>query len=223
MDRTELLFELREKLEHELWAYGVQFERMLRDLVHVVHVDPQDPAAIGAVVHSALPSADLDVKGRILKCKHTDAGPSNKLVGIVDIGGIERHVSLEWHYAGPLGGTRKSKHQHAVDVDLEEASLFDIAGVPAPENVLMFVPYYLAPSRTTIERLYLGYADGVDKRRIQLHRPMVAAAPIPASELELPAAKIAVKGTLVKAKKPRKGDEGDVGTFDKRGDGTSGA
>lgn len=230
MTRLELLDELRAKFTDGIWELGRELEKTLAGLHQVSHFDLMDPAAVGAAIHSALPSAALaaSLERFGLGAETFDVGPAKKVEGRIDIGGIERHVSLELHYAGPQGGTRKGRHQHA-HVEGEAAPAFPGFELDAPQKVLLFLAYHLAPSKVRIEKMYLSFADGVDRLKTQVPRPEPAIldtpeiAPVPAIKIPSLDPVPVTKGTVVKAKKARNGVEDDAGQKSKRGDGSSSA
>ena len=220
VDRSELLFELRQELEQPLWSLIARLEETLTGLITVPHFDPNDPAAVGSAIHSALPSAvqEAGLAAMGLTCATYDNGPSNKLTGTIASGGEDREVSLELHFAGPQGGTRKNQHQFA-SIEAEDAPTFEGFEHVAPKQVLLFLAYHLAPTKARVERLFLAFADGVDKKKIELQRPAAATT----SSVSTPETERTPepKGTVVKAKS-RKGEDRDVGAPTKRGNGTFG-
>src|SRR3546814_379113 len=188
-----------------------EIERTLADLVKVEHFDTEDATAIGAAVHSALASAFNSVQAdcKHFSCVRYDSGPSNKLIFSVPLSGTLRRVSAELHYCGPRGGTSKAKHQFA-ETDIEAEPELPSFHTEAPQDLLMFLSYSLTPARTKVDKLFLMFADGIDRKKIELHRPSVA-------ETETPAAAVAAtgqRGTAVKAK----GESRDARQPTKRGD-----
>lgn len=227
MTRSELLDELSEKFGEGIWRLASELEKTLRGLHKVDYFDLTSPAAVGAAIHSALPEAMLagELEKLGLQTTRFETGPSFKVTGQTEVGGAARDLSFELHYAGARGGTWKGKHQFAKGAEDEFSPVLPGFEAVAPKQVLLFIAYCLAKSRVSIEKLYIAYADGIDRQKVLIPRPASASVEAPS---ELPAIDTvapapAVRGTLVKIKKGRKGAEGNVGSEDKRGDGSSGA
>jgi len=225
MTRTEILTALRERLGAGIWQLAAELEKTLKGLHSVEHFDLTSPAAVGAAIHSAIPQAAMASKLEEcgLKAVRVEEGPAYKIVGTIELGGLEREVNLELHYAGPKGGVRKPQHQF-VDIEDEAApSLPGFEGL-APKQILMFLGYCLAKSRVSIDKLFLAYADKVDRQKVAIPRPALV---IPEPKIEGADALFdratKVRGTEIKVKKARKGTEKDAGSQVKRGDGSSGA
>lgn len=219
MDRQTLLREVGRQLEPSLWRFIDHLDETLGNLVKVPHIDANDPAAIGSVVHSSIKSAIVDTGLAELGFEHSRdmVGPGNKIAGTIDIDGKRRKVSIELHYAGPNGGTRKSRHQSAAS-DAEELE-FPGFETLAPEDVLLFLAYSISAGRGRIAGAFLVYADGVDKKKFKLHRPVTVSTAEPAGA-GVPVAAVST-GTKIKIKKPKVGEAGDVRSSRKRGDDTS--
>ncbi len=221
VDRSELLVELHQVLEQPLWSLIGRLEETLTGFITVPHLNHDDPAAVGSAIHSALPSAvnDAGLAAVGLTCVTYDNGPSHKLTGVIASGGEDREISLELHLAGPQGGTRKGQHQFA-SIEADDAPTFEGFEHVAPKQVLLFLAYHLAPTKARVERLFLAFADGVDKKKIELQRPAAAStSSVSTADTER---KPEPKGTVVKAKS-RKGEDRDVGAPTKRGNGTFGS
>ena len=203
MNRTDILIAIREYLEPELWTLVAEIEKTLRGLIKVEHFDCEDSTAVGAAVHSALPSAcRLLPEGRSkLSCAQYEIGPSNKLTAKVQVQGTPRRVSIELHNSGPRGGTSKAKHQFA-EPDIENEPGLPGLDIEAPADILLFLAYSLTPTKASVDRLHLMFADGIDRKKITLHRPADLQ-----SEGDLAApADTGTRGTTVKVKAPDPGE-----------------
>lgn len=216
MDRQDILIAIRDHQEANFWAVMAEVEKSLRDLVQVEHFDCEDATAIGAAVHSSLPSAlhSIGLNEAQVSCVRYENGPSNKLIVAVPIEGVLRRVSVELHYCGPRGGTSKAKHQFA-EHDVETEPELPNFHVEAPQDLLVFLSYSLTPTRTTVDKLFLMFADGIDRKKIQLHRLSVSENKMPSVAVE----RTGPRGTAVKARYRGKGEERDnVRAPTKRGD-----
>ncbi len=221
MDRRQMLECARDEFEIPLWRLVEQLERCLASLAAVPHFDSNDPTAVGAAIHSALPSAladsGLEEKGFALE--RYAQGPCYKLVSSVGATNPKRSASIELHFAGPQGGTSKSAHQFANQGDDKGQPLpgFELA---APKALLFFLAYHLTPTKTKVGELFLMFADSVDRQKIKLQRPEASHSAEPAAR---PADLGPENSTQVKAKKnAARGDERRDETT-KRGDASSGA
>jgi hypothetical protein len=223
LNRLETLRAVREGLEGPLWSVMIEVEKTLSGLSQTEHIDMEDPAAvgaIGAVIHSALPNATERAKLQDmgLICKQYKNGPSNKLVGNIEINGKLSNVNIELHYCGPQGKTSKVKHQFA-ERDIEREPELPGFSIDAPEDLLLFLGYNLGPSRTKIEKLFLIFADSVDRSQIELHRLNGTGelAPIAA-----PVSPVAPTGTKIKIRATGLGEKrDDASATDKRRDAAS--
>lgn len=220
MDRESALKLVRDYLEMPVWRLMEQLELLLKDLAQAKHFDLDNPAAVGAALHGALPQAFMNAKleEHELAIQHCKSGSCYKIVAQVPFGEMTREVSMELHYAGPQGHTSKTKHQFASS-DVEGAPELPGFAAAAPESFLLFVAYHLSGVKTSINKLFLMFADGVDRKKVQLHRPEAAAAhesvvaPVPGSDL--PGTKLRIKA---------RGEASDhVRETHKRGDAASGS
>lgn len=196
-----------------------EVEKTLRDLIKVEHFDNEDATAIGAAIHSALPSACRSIQdaSSILSCEQYIVGPSNKLVAKVPIQDTPRRVSVELHHSGPRGGTSKAKHQFA-EQDIENEPGLPGLDIEAPADILLFLSYSLTPTRASVDRVYLMFADGIDRKKIALHRP----ADLQGARDTATPADAGVRGTAVKVKAPAPGErDSHAWPSTKRGDAPS--
>lgn len=166
-------------------------------------------ALAGAALAANLSSDELEVI-------HCRSGQSRKLVGTMHLDGEAYSVVFELHQCGPEGGTSKAEHEYAGDVIEDEPPLPGFEE-EAPEALLLFVACHLSAARTKIARAFLKFADGVDKKRIEIFRdaqPAASAGSVvsPAGEPE------GSKLSLVNSGKER---EKNGGKTDKRGDAAS--
>jgi hypothetical protein len=210
LDRELALQAARERFEGPVWDLIQQLEGTLSDLARVKHIDLNDPRAVGSVLNSALPdaavAANLSELG--LTVAYFKDGQSNKVVASLD----DKSVSFELHLCGPKGGTSKASHQFAGKDIEREPSLPGFVG-EAPPGLLFFIGLYLRGTGAAVARAFLKFADGVDQRMIEIHRPAsdVSDAVLIEAPLDGPA------GSKLKIKKA-KGEEKENGsTTNKRG------
>lgn len=187
-----------EQLTKSLWDVASELNKTLRDLSKVEHFDSSDPASIGAALHGALPSVlnSAEVQKSGLSVRRCVKGPGNKIHAVIHLETCDRDAVIELHYAGPLGGTRKSRHQLA-SVDINDEPFFPNFGDVAPDSLLFFLSYSLNGTSTEIARLHLMYADGVDRSKVRLFELEEATS---TTEELMPAAAIAGARLNVKTK-----------------------
>lgn len=228
-DREHALASLAKEFANPVRMLVTEIERMLGRLVLVPHLDPTDASALGSNIHSALPNAvaasGLAASGWSVKTVRQ--GPGNKLICTANIGGKSYDVCLEVHLAGPRGGVGKDAHQF-VAAAAGMTGLFPGFEIEAPASFLLFLGLYVDATCTTVEKAYLMYADKIDKRCIAIDLPpatdtgSTGAEPAPPMESPVPAASKKIPGSKVKVKKTAQ-ENRDVGSKDKRGDGSAGA
>ncbi len=175
MTRTEYLEGLRDQLEVPVWTVLRELNRTLQGLAKTEHFDLDADAAMGSAIHCALPRAVEAASGKggsAISFKRSLVGPANKIVGTVDIGGGPKPFSAEFHIAGPKGGTGKEAHQFAGLDEQWNGCLFEeFEDIEDPSGMLLlFVAYWLSPSRTTVARAWLVFADRVSKEKIELRQ-----------------------------------------------------
>lgn len=218
MSRDSVLQAARERFETPIWALLGQLENTLADFAKVQHIDMSDLRAVGSVLNSALPDA-ADAAGFTdhgLEVVHCRNGQSNKVAGTITLGDEDHQVSFELHLCGPRGGTSKMAHQFA-GYDIEQEPTFPGFELDAPPDMLLFIACHLSGTGMTITRAYLKFADGVDQRKIEIHRDIstTTAGVIADAPVEGPA------GAKLTIKKPKGDQEQDGGKADKRGDAAS--
>jgi len=171
LDRDSALKVVRNSLEEPAWLLMAEMELLLKDLAKATHFDLTDPTAVGAALHGALPHAFLaaDISRFGLSLEHCKNGPCYKITGEFLLDEAVRHLSIELHHAGPQGGTSKTRHQFASS-DVEGAPQFPGFETEAPESLLFFLAYHLDGAGTAISRLFLTFADGVDRKKIRVHK-----------------------------------------------------
>ncbi|WP_432256042.1 hypothetical protein [Limimaricola sp. AA108-03] len=182
MDRDNALHTARELFEPALWALLNELEKAtLADLARVQHMDLVNSRAIGSVLNGALPAAAaaVELEDRGLEVSYVKDGHCNKLSGTITFEGEERNVSFELHLSGPKGGTSKSSHQYAKCdfqvCDIEEQSSLFPYDVEAPKDLLFFVACHLSGTGASIARAFIKFADGIDQRMLETHRPLTDA------------------------------------------------
>lgn len=220
LNRESALQEARSILEEPIWGLMSQLEKTLEGLARTPHFDLADPTAIGAALHSSLPQAAIkaDLSSRGLEVASYKDGPCYKIAGKIVINGTERAMSLELHIAGPRGGTSKDCHQFALTGDAT-APRFPGFEIAAPDSLLFFLAYHLDATGVAVRKLYLMFADGVDRDRVELHRPEALAAPKTSTPVEPGSGPM---GTKVALKKTVVGDTTEDGIeTSKRGDAAS--
>ncbi|KEJ91073.1 hypothetical protein [Sulfitobacter donghicola] len=223
MNRDAALQATREQLEAPVWGLIEELEKSLSSLAGTPHVDISCPRAVGSVLNCALPSASLaaGLGDQDLEVTYCRNGQCNKLSGEIEIAGSTYKVSLELHLSGPRGGTTKKKHQFAKsDVavcDIEQQPLLLEYDVEAPDRLLFFIACHLSGTGVSIARAYFKFADGVDQRMLEIHRPdaLPMAAPKQAGPDEGPL------GTIMKVRKPEGEKKEDGIKTNKRGDAAS--
>lgn len=210
MDREVALQAVRERFEQPVWDLIQQLEVTLSDLARVTHIDLSDPRAVGSVLNSALPDAAIaaNLSDYGLTVAYFKDGQSNKVTASLD----DKSVSFELHLCGPRGGTSKVSHQFA-GKDIEREPSLPGFVVEAPPGLLFFIGLYLRATGAAVEKAFLKFADGVDQRMIEIHRPahdvsdgIVADAP-----LDGPA------GSKFKIKTTKGEDQENGSTSNKRG------
>lgn len=176
VDRDNILRAARDCFEGGIWALLTELEKTLAGLARAEHVDLSDLRAVGSVLNSALMDAaeTASVCDLGLRVVHVRNGRSNKIEGVVEFDGRVSRVSFELHLCGPQGGTSKEAHQFA-GFDIEAEPTLPGFRTEAPEDVLLFVACNVSGSGTRISRAFLKFADGVDRRKIELHRDIPAA------------------------------------------------
>lgn len=168
LDRELALQAARGRFEGPIWDLIQQLEGTLSDLAGVKHVDLNDPRAVGSVLNSALPDAAVaaNLSDHGLTVAYFKDGQSNKVTASLD----DKSVSFELHLCGPRGGTSKVSHQLA-GKDIEREPSLPGFVVEAPPGLLFFIGLYLRATGATVEKAFLKFADGVDQRMIEIHRP----------------------------------------------------
>lgn len=216
MDRDEVLHAAGASMREPVWALMTQLELTLGGLSAAPHFDLGDPAAVASAIHAALPQAAIEagLTAHGFCVRSCEVGPANKICGGVVIGGQKLELSLELHLADRRGRTRKNCHQFA-GLGVEGAPYFPGFELDAPPSLLFFLAYQLGPTGTRIERVHLVFADGVDRKMIELHREFVDTAAAHTAPAE--AAEAAV-GSKIKVRQRAKGDGADDGReADQRG------
>ena len=221
VDREAALTAFADSIAGPVSKLLTELEKLLAGLGGVQHFDLTDPSALGSAIHSALPSAVAAARLRDVgwEIKTALAGPGNKLVCKGPSDSPMRDVAIEVHLSGPRGGVGKSKHQYAAAAECASGYLpgFEIE---APASGLMFLGLYPDAAFTRISAAYLMYADGVDRRCVELDlRREDAAGERKDSE---PAVAKSVPGSKVKVKETAR-EKRDARSKNKRGDGSSSA
>lgn len=210
LDRELALQTARERFEAPMWDLIGQLETTLADLSRVKHIDLDDPRAVGSVLNNALPDAAIAAKltEQGMTVAYFNDGQSNKVTALLD----DKSVSFEVHLCGPRGGTSKSSHQFA-GKDIEREPSLPGFVIEAPPGLLFFIGLNLSGTGAAVARAFLKFADGIDQRMIEIHRPASAASAgvVIDAPLDSPAG---TKFTIKKAK----GEQTENGsTTDKRG------
>lgn len=223
MDRDLALQSARERFEPALWALIEQLEVTLAGLSRVPFVDIADPRGVGSVLNGALrdASSEAGLTTHGMEVVHVTDGRSNKVTGSLDHDGTEYAVSFELHLCGPRGGTSKSTHQNAgcdfALCDIEEQPSLIPYDVDAPDQLLFFLACFLSGTGVKVSKAFIRFADGVDKRMIEIHRPVeaVSGAGIDSGPVDGPV------GTKLKIKKTVGEQEENGSKTDQRGDAAS--
>lgn len=218
MDRHNLLQELREQLQVPIWGIATELEKALRDLSRVSHVNMADQRMIGSLLNNALSSAaeTADLSRYGVEVAPVASGQSNKLFVNVECDGNLQRASLEVHLCGPRGGTSKQEHQFArCSVDIEREPHLPGFVIEAPTSILLFVSCHVIG--TTIEAVFLKFADGEDRAQLQLHRPVPVVDIVPG----VGAAVGEPAGAKLKIKRAKRDQTENGGTIDKRKDAAS--
>jgi hypothetical protein len=217
VDRDRALAEVRHRWEGPIWALLGELEGSLVDLAKVRHADLEDQRAVGSVLNSALSRAaeasGLSEEGlSVVYCRN---GQSNKVTGKLALDGKDHETCFELHLSDPRGGTSKSQHQFA-DYDIEQEPTLPGFELEAPSSLLFFIACHLSGTGAAITRAFLKFADGVDQRKLEIHRstPAMASA-VAQSPHEGPA------GSKLTIKKPKGDQVQDGSEADKRGDAAS--
>lgn len=224
MDRDAALLSARERFEPTLWALIEQLEATLAGLSRVPFVDMTDLRGVGSVLNGALRDAAIDAElgAHDMEVVHFTDGRSNKVVARLPLDEVVHDVSFELHLCGPRGGTSKSTHQNAgcdfSVCDIEEQPSLIPYSVPAPGQLLFFLACYLSGTGVRIAKAFIRFADGVDRRMVEIHRP--AALTSGAADASDPAQYVPV-GARIKIKKPMGEQEENGGKTDQRGDAAS--
>lgn len=219
MDRESALRVAADRYEEALWHLMEHLEHTLRDLATVSYFDANDPTAIGSALHSALPQAfkEAELSKWGLDVQLCKTGPCYKIIGRMTAGAEMHDISIELHYAGPQGGTSKTRHQFA-NADVDEAPWFPGFDLVAPETLLCFLAYYLDGAKVRVDKLFLIFADGIDRKRVQLYRPAASAS----KPIAAPVPLASPSGAKLKIKGKARGDSSEhVSKTDKRGDAAS--
>ncbi|MFT4015234.1 MAG: hypothetical protein QM682_17965 [Paracoccus sp. (in: a-proteobacteria)] len=214
----------RERFEPPLWALIEQLEATLAGLSRVPFVDISDPRGVGSVLNGALRDAatEADLVAHDMEVVHIADGRSNKVIARLTHEGVEHDVSFELHLCGPRGGTSKSTHQNAgcdfTICDIEEQPSLIPYNVPAPDRLLFFLACSLSGTGMKVAKAFIRFADGVDKRMIEIHRP--AKSTTEAITGGYPVVDGPV-GSKLKIKKPMGEQDENGSKTDKRGDAAS--
>lgn len=213
MDRDSALQAARERYEIPMWRLLTQLEDTLGDFSRIRHIEPTDLRAVGSTLNAALANAAdaASISDHGLEINYCRNGQSNKMSGSIQVGGDAYKVSLELHLCGPQGGTSKSAHQFA-GYDVESEPTFPGFEVEAPPDILLFVACHLAPTGASISRAFLKFADGMDQRKIEIHRHSTDSAIgfVAESPVDGPA------GAKITLKKPKGEEEQDGSKTAKR-------
>ena len=223
MKRDKILQTARDQLEEPIFKLFDILENTMESFANVPHVDTECRRSMGSVLNAALPSAakESGLENKDIQIKYCSKGRCNKISGHLITEGKKIPINMEIHLCGARGGTMKKKHQFAFskpetcDVD-REPSLFDI-DMDAPNDLLFFIAYYLNGTNTSVSRVYLKFADGVDQRMVEMHRPVEEKTKVSSED----GPDQGPHGTMLKIKKPD-GDKKNVKT-DKSGNAASGS
>lgn len=224
MDRDHALQSARVQFEPALWALLDQLEATLAGLSRVPFVDITDPRGVGSVLNGALRDAatKADLAAHGMEVVHVTDGRSNKVVARLTHDEVEHEVSFELHLCGPRGGTSKSTHQNAgCDIavcDIEEQPSLIPYDVIAPDRLLFFLACFLSGTGVKVAKAFIRFADGVDKRMIEIHRPAKSATGADTDHSPLVDGPVGTKLTI---KKPMGEQDENGGKSDQRGDAAS--
>lgn len=224
LDRDSALQSARERFEPPLWALIEQLEATLAGLSRVPFVDITDPRGVGSVLNGALRDAatEAGLATHDMDVVHVADGRSNKVIARLIHEGVEHDVSFELHLCGPRGGTSKSTHQNAscdfTVCDIEEQPSLIHYDVPAPNQLLFFLACFLSGTGVKVAKAFIRFADGVDKRMIEIHRPAKSAAESGKSEDPVVDGPVGSKLTI---KKPMGEQDKNGSKTDKRGNAAS--
>ena len=167
--REEFLVGLRDQVEEPLWRMADALSATLEAAVFIPHFDAADEGAIGSIIHASLEGAalDSDLHEYGLELAHYRKGPARKVTGQIAVLGVDYRINAEFHIGGPKGGTSKSAHQFAPD----ECFTPDLFGLDKEQDeTLLFIVYFLNEARSQIDRLFIVFADGVGREKIELRR-----------------------------------------------------
>jgi hypothetical protein len=224
LDRDSALQSARERFEPPLWALIEQLETTLAGLSHVPFVDITDPRGVGSVLNGALRDAatEAGLAMHDMEVVHVTDGRSNKVITRLVHEGVEHEVSFELHLCGPRGGTSKPTHQNAgCDVavcDIEEQPSLIAYDVTAPKRLLFFLACFLSGTGVKVAKAFIRFADGVDKRMIEIHRPAKSAAATATEDGPVADGPV---GSKLKIKKPMGEQDENGSNTNKRGDAAS--
>ncbi|WP_394198889.1 hypothetical protein [Litoreibacter albidus] len=223
MNRDAALQAAREQLEAPVWKLIEELESTLASMATAPYFDISCPRAVGSALNCALPDAAIaaNLDGSGLEVTYCRNGQCNKLSGEFLVSGIAYKVSLELHLSGPRGGTAKKKHQFAkCDVtvcDIEQQPSLIEYDVEAPSRLLFFIACHLSATCVSIARAYFKFADGVDQRMLEIHRPTEA---LSATEIGT-GLDLGPSGSTLKIKKPQGEKKEDGIETNQRGDAAS--
>ena len=222
MDRDGALLVARDRFEAPIWALLRQLEQTLADFAKVQHADLNDFRAIGSVLNSSLPDAAeaAGLSGQELYVAYFENGQSNKVVGTITFAGRDYSASLELHLCGPLGGTSKAAHQFA-GYDIEQEPTFPGFELEAPPDLLFFIACHLTGTGVSFAKAYLKFADGIDQRKVELHRDVLIDSAGSARNASTEASAAGPAGSKLTVKKPQRDQERDGSKADKRGNAAS--
>lgn len=177
LERDSALQAARDQFDEPIWRLIEQLEGTLNEFSRVKHIDISDPRAVGSALNCALPDAaemaDIETEG--LSVVHVKDGQSNKITGTINVGDKSYDVSFELHLSGPRGGTSKNAHQF-VGKDIEGEPCLPGFDIEAPQGLLFFVACHLSGTGVSVSKAFIRFADGVDKKMIEIHRPVKSAA-----------------------------------------------
>lgn len=224
MDRDSALQSARERFEPALWALIEQLEVTLAGLSRVPFADITDPRGVGSVLNGALRDAATEA-GLVehgMDVVHVTDGRSNKVTARLTHEGTEHDVSFELHLCGPRGGTSKSTHQNAgcdfTVCDIEEQPSLIPYEVPAPDRLLFFLACFLSGTGVKVAKAFIRFADGIDKRMIEIHRPAKSAADAATDQDPVVDGPV---GSKLKIKRPMGEQDENGSKTDQRGDAAS--
>lgn len=171
LDRDSALQAVRSKYEIPIWKLLCELEKSLGEFALVTHVNVSDSRAVGSMLNCALKSAVAECVSveDDLSVQYFKKGHSYKLSGAVEVDQRVVGVSFELHLCDPLGGTSKPSHQFA-EFDVEAQPTFPGFEVDAPEDLLLFIACNLSVTGSRFTKAYFKYADGIDRRQIEIHR-----------------------------------------------------